>query len=127
MNRNYMNRKIKTALIRRSSEAGFALPISLGLGLIMLLIAATMIVRAQDDRTTALAQKATNQGLSAAETGITQYQALINRYRAIATYKDCEGTRNSSGTCPDTGTTMSWANATKIPGIVPHVILTLLL
>lgn len=112
-----MKEKLKIALIRRTSEQGFAMPIAIGMGLIMILIGATMIVRSNADQTTALAQKATNQGLSAAETGVTRYQSLINNNRIIATYKDCQGTRNASGVCPDTGTIKSWANATKIPGI----------
>jgi Tfp pilus assembly protein PilX len=112
-----MNTKLKIALIRRYSDQGFALPIAMGMGLIMLLIAATLIMRSHGDQTTALAQKATNRGLSAAETGITRYQSFINNNRVTATYKDCEGTRNSSGTCPDTGSTKSWTNATAVPGI----------
>jgi len=114
-----MNKKLKVVLTRRrSSEQGFALPIALGLGFVMLLIAATMIMRSQGDQVTASAQKATSRGLSAAETGITRYQSLINSNRVIAMYRDCVGTRNASGVCPDTGTTISWSNATTIPGII---------
>lgn len=98
-----MNTKLKIALIRRSSEQGFALPIAMGMGLIMILIAATMIMRSQGDQVTASTQKATNRGLSAAETGITRYQSLINNNRVIAVY-------------PLTGT-LSWTNASSIPGI----------
>lgn len=116
-----MNKNLKLALKNRSSEQGFAIPIAVGMGLIMILVATTMIVRSQGDRTTASAQEATNRGLSAAETGITRYQSLINSNRAIATYKDCEGIRPTSGVskgvCPDTGTTISWANASAIPGL----------
>lgn len=116
-----MNKNLKSALKNSSSEQGFAIPIAVGMGLVMLLIGTTMIVRSQGDEVTALTQKATNRGLSAAETGITRYQALINSNRVIATYKDCEGIRPTSGVskgvCPDTGTTISWANAPSIPGI----------
>ena len=112
-----MNAKLKIFLIRRISQGGFALPVAIGLGFVLLLIAATLIMRSQGDRVTASAQKATSRGLSAAETGITRYQSLINNNRPIATYKDCAGTRNTSGTCPDSGNTISWANATKISGI----------
>ena len=113
-----MSPKLKFALICRCSNRGFALPIAIGLGFVFLLIAATLVMRSQGDQTTALAQKATNRGLSAAETGVTRYQSLINNNRVIATYKDCEGTRNATtGACPDTGTTKSWANASTIPGI----------
>lgn len=99
MNRKIINRQLKIAFMRRPIEEGFALPITLGLGLIMILIAATLIVRAQGDQTTALAQKATNQGLSAAETGITRYQTIINNNRIIAMYSR-------------TGT-ISWTNASS--------------
>lgn len=112
-----MNKKLKSALINRSGEQGFAIPIAVGLGLIMLLIATTMIVRSQGDQVTASAQKATSRGLSAAEKGITHYQWLINNNRAIAPYNDCAGTRSSSGVCPDVNPSISWANATQIPGI----------
>lgn len=117
-----MNKNLKIALIRRSSEQGFAIPTAVGLGLFMILTAATMIVRSQGDQVTASAQKTTNRSLSAAETGITRYQTLINNNRAIAIYKDCDGTRDSNGVCSDTGTTKSWANATKIPGITGIVL-----
>jgi len=33
-----MNKKLKMALGRRSSEQGFAIPIAVGLGLVMLLV-----------------------------------------------------------------------------------------
>lgn len=79
MNRKIINHKIKKVFIGRSSEAGFALPITVGLGLIMLLIATTLIVRAQGDRTTASAQKATAQSLSIAEGGMTRTLAKLNQ------------------------------------------------
>ncbi|MBW4641189.1 MAG: hypothetical protein KME05_23835 [Gloeocapsa sp. UFS-A4-WI-NPMV-4B04] len=112
-----MNKKLKFILKNRSSEQGFAIPIAVGMGLVMLLIGTTMIVRSQGDEVTASAQKATNRGLSAAETAITRYQSLIYKNRVIATYKDCDGARNSNGVCPDTGIAKSWANATTISGL----------
>lgn len=98
-----MNKKLKIALKNSSSEQGFAIPIAIGMGLIMILIASTMIVRSQGDEVTASTQKATNRGLSAAETGVTRYQSLINNNRAIAKY-------------PRVGTP-SWTTAVNIPGI----------
>lgn len=79
-----MNKKLKIPLIPRSSEQGFAMPIAIGLGLIMILIGATMIVRSQGDQMTASAQKSTAQSLSIAETGITRVQAFINKNRGFA-------------------------------------------
>lgn len=98
-----MNKKLKHALKHRYREQGFALPIVMGMGLIMILIATTLMIRSNGDQTTALAQKATNRGLSAAETGITRYQSLINNNRVIAMYSR-------------TGT-LSWTNASSIPSI----------
>ena len=112
-----MNKKLTLALIYRSNDKGFALPIALGIGLIIVLLGAIMMVRSQGDRVTASTQKATTQGLSATETGVTRYQSLLNSNRAISTYPDCSGTRNSSGTCPDSSTTSSWSNATAISGL----------
>jgi Tfp pilus assembly protein PilX len=112
-----MSLKLKFALIYRCSDKGFALPIAMGLGLIMLLIAGTMIMRSQGDRTIASAQKATNRGLSAAETGISRYQSLINNNRVIAKYDACIQRDATTGNCSDTGTVTSWANASAIPGI----------
>jgi len=98
-----MNKNLKVALKNFSGEQGFAIPIALGMGLIMILVATTMIVRSQGDQVTASAQKETARGLSAAETGITQYQSLINNNRGIATY-------------PRTGTN-SWTNAANITNL----------
>jgi hypothetical protein len=79
-----MNKKLKIALIRRYSEQGFAMPIAMGLGLIMVLIAATMIMRSQGDQATASVQKSTAQSLSVAETGITRVQTFLNKNRGFA-------------------------------------------
>ena len=79
-----MNGKLKIALRLRSNEQGFAMPIVIGLGLIMTLVAITMIVRSQGDQVTASAQKATTQSLGTTETGITRVQSLLNRYRILS-------------------------------------------
>lgn len=114
-----MNKNLNIALKNRSSDQGFAIPVAVGLGLIMILLGVTMVVRSQGDQVTASAQKATNRGLGAAETGITQYQSLIQNNPAITRYKDCVGTRDaSSGTCPDINPTRSWSNATAIPPVI---------
>ncbi|HEY9782431.1 MAG TPA: hypothetical protein V6D09_20100 [Leptolyngbyaceae cyanobacterium] len=64
-----MNTKLKSALIRRTTEQGFVMPIAIGLGLIIILIGATMIMRSHGDQLTASAQKATTDSLNVAETG----------------------------------------------------------
>jgi hypothetical protein len=79
-----MNKKLKIALANRFNDQGFAMPIAIGLGLIMILIGATMIVRSQGDEVTASAQKGTAQSLSVTETGITRVQAFLNKNRGFA-------------------------------------------
>lgn len=95
-----------------SSEEGFAMPIAVGLGLVMIITGLTMIVRSQSDTQNASSQKSTKKTLSVAEVGITRYQQFINNNRVLAVYNDCVGTR-SNGTCPDT-TQKSWSNASVI-------------
>lgn len=73
-----MNKKLKIASKSSSGEQGFAIPIAVGLGLIMILIATTLIVRSQGDQITASAQKATAQSLSVAEGGITRTLSNFN-------------------------------------------------
>jgi len=79
-----MNPKLKIALIRRSSERGFVMPAVMGLGIVMLLVGATMIVRSQGDRVTAATQRSTAQGLSVTEAGLTQAQALLKVFPKLA-------------------------------------------
>ena len=67
-----MNPKLKIALIRRYSNQGFALPLAVGMGFVMLLIATTLMMRSQGDETTAKVQKNTAQSLTVAEGGIAR-------------------------------------------------------
>jgi len=79
-----MNKNLKVALKNCSSEQGFAIPIAIGLGLIMILIGSTMVVRSQGDQVTASAQKATADSLGVAETGVTRVQSLLKRFPKMA-------------------------------------------
>lgn len=79
-----------------ASDAGFALPVAIGMGLIMLLLGVTMIVRSHDDRINATSQRSTSQSLAAAEAGVNKLRAFLDRYRILAAY-------------PSTGAD-SWAN-----------------
>jgi Tfp pilus assembly protein PilX len=67
-------------------EKGFVLPVVLGVGVIIILLGVMMIERSSQNRTAAIAQKANARSSAAAENGITQIQALLNRYRPLATY-----------------------------------------
>jgi hypothetical protein len=108
---------LNPSLVR--NENGFAIPIAIGMGLIMVLLATTAILRSQDDRVAALNKRATGQSLVAAESGIIQVQDFLNRYRAAAGYKACIVWHATDGTCTDTGTTnASWKLASTLPTIL---------
>lgn len=108
----------------RKGQAGFALPVAIGMGLIILLVGLTMLLRSQDSQVSAIAQKDTAKSLNAAETGVNEIRALINQHRAIATAPACKAdlnsppTRNSNGTCPDSGLDVSWALPSNIDNIL---------
>lgn len=76
----FANKRLKLALRRRSSEQGFAIPIAIGLGLIMILIATMMIMRSQGDQVTASAQKGAAQSLALTEGGVTRSLSTVNQY-----------------------------------------------
>ncbi|NCJ06009.1 hypothetical protein GS597_05675 [Synechococcales cyanobacterium C] len=77
---------------RSTANGGFILPIVVGMGLLIILLGLTSLIRAQDDQKSATAQKATNQSLSIAETGVTRTQALLNRFPSLASVGfDAEG------------------------------------
>jgi hypothetical protein len=67
-----MHPKLKFNLIHRYQERGFAMPVAMSMGLIILLIAATLISRSQSDRVTAMVQKNTAQSLTVAEGGVAR-------------------------------------------------------
>jgi hypothetical protein len=64
---------------------GFVLPVVLAVGLITILLGAMMIERSSQNRITAIAQKANTRSSAAAEYGVAQLQALLNRYSRLAT------------------------------------------
>jgi hypothetical protein len=69
-----------------ATTKGFVLPVAIGVGLIAILLGVMVIARSNQNRITSIASKETARSLAAAETGITQFQALFNRYRSLATY-----------------------------------------
>lgn len=66
-------------------DRGFILPVVLAVGLIAILLGAMMIERSSQNRITAIAQKANTRSSAAAEYGVAQLQALLNRYSRLAT------------------------------------------
>jgi hypothetical protein len=70
---------------RDSSQSGFAMPVALGLGLVMIIVAASLIGRSQSDRDTSVIQRETNRALSVSEAGIIRVQSFLDRHKLLAT------------------------------------------
>ena len=96
-----MNIKLKIALICRSSEQGFAVPLALSLGVIMILLASINIFKSQEENIIATTQRQTNQALSAAEVGVNRYLKLIDENKFLAINSDGNWTK-ASNTCDST-------------------------
>lgn len=79
-----MIKRLRIAFKNSSSQQGFAIPIAVGMGLIMILIGTTMVMRSQGDEVTASAQKATADSFNVAELGVTRVQSLIKRFPKMA-------------------------------------------
>jgi hypothetical protein len=74
---------IKTT--RKQAQAGFAVPLALGMGLVMIIVAASMIGRSQSDQITTNSQRETNRAMSVAEAGIIRVQSFLDRHKLLAT------------------------------------------
>jgi hypothetical protein len=100
----------------RRNDSGFALPIAIGVGLFLIIVAASIILRSQQQQVTAIAQKQTASSLSAAEVGVSRIQNLLANYRAASLYSACA---NLSGDTCDAGSisSLTWKNASDIPGL----------
>ncbi len=68
----------------KNTQAGFAMPLALGLGLVMIIVAASMIGRSQSDRSTTASQRETNRALSVSEAGIVRVQSFLDRHKILA-------------------------------------------
>lgn len=82
-----MNTRIKLAFIRSlDKNPGFALPLALMIGLVILTIGIGMIGRTQGDQSKVTAQRIKADSLSVAEVAVTQVQQLIDKNRLLSMY-----------------------------------------
>jgi hypothetical protein len=100
-----MNAPIILALLRRS-EKGFALPLALLIGLILIITGITIISRSQGDQSKVVAQKSRAEGLTGTEAGLARVQDYLNTVRPMATRDS--SCASSSDDC--------WAGATFSTG-----------
>jgi len=68
-----------------NKEKGFALPLAVLIGLILMGTGMTMIMRAQADQSKVIAQNARADGLRSSEIGVARVQDLLNSVRLMAT------------------------------------------
>lgn len=76
--------KIFNLTNHKSTQTGFAMPLALGLGLVMIIVAASMIGRSQSDRSTTASQREINRALSVSEAGIVRVQSFLDRHKILA-------------------------------------------
>jgi Tfp pilus assembly protein PilX len=112
-----MRNRVPNTFKTLDSEKGFAIPIALGMGLVMLLLGMTAIVRSQGDQRVAVDKKFSAQARTAAEIGVTRIQDFLNRYRAAAAAPACVVWPSSGyGACTDT-TGISWGFPNNITNL----------
>jgi hypothetical protein len=89
-----MKTRLCLALIA-NKQKGFALPLAVLIGLILMGTGISMMMRAQGDQSKVVAQQARADGLTSSEAGVTRIQDLLNSARVMATVDShCE-----SGDC----------------------------
>jgi hypothetical protein len=74
-----------TRIDRTRTQSGFAMPLALGMGLMMIIIAASLIGRSQSDRATTASQRELNRALSVSEAGAIRFQSFLDRHKLLAT------------------------------------------
>ncbi|AFY95550.1 DUF7305 domain-containing protein [Chamaesiphon minutus] len=67
------------------SQSGFSVPLALGLGLVMIIVAASIIGRSQSDRDITSSQREINRALSVSEAGALRFQSFLDRHKLLAT------------------------------------------
>lgn len=101
---HYLNQK------KPNRNKGFALPMAMMVGLVAVVVGATMVIRAQGGQSEVVSQAAKSTSLAAAETGLTRVQNMMNNVKFVSLYPMSSWTSamtlsadNSSVTINDTG------------------------
>ncbi|WP_309745120.1 hypothetical protein [Chamaesiphon sp. OTE_20_metabat_361] len=93
-------------------EAGFATPLALGMGLVTIIVAASLIGRSQSDTVTNNSQREIDRALSVSEAGIARFQSFLDRHRFLAT-KDLSLWSNTIAVLPSVQTGCHLINLTS--------------
>lgn len=105
----YYRLRLKPA--RNNTETGFATPLALGMGLVMIIVAASLIGRSQSDRATTNSQREIDRALSVSEAGVARFQSFLDRHRFLAT-KDLSLWSNTIAVLPSVQTGCHLLNLT---------------
>ncbi len=90
-------------------EKGFALPLAVLIGLILMVTGITMMMRVQGDQSKVIAQKSRADALRSAEAGVARVRDLLNSVRVMATVdSNCD-----SGDC--------WERAEVVTNLSPNL------
>jgi hypothetical protein len=98
---------------RFHSNQGFSVVVALAMGLLMTLLALTILFRTQNDKLLANKEGTASKSLEAADAGAAYYQALLFRYPILATFNSCD-INDFDGECNNPDLTTSWKNITRI-------------
>jgi hypothetical protein len=103
---------MKPVLLR--SDRGFVLPLTVGVGAILMLLGAMMIIRSSQGDRSAIAAKFNSRSQSVAEGSLTTFQSLMNRYKALSSYTYCSANDPVStvdpNCSPSSPPTKTWSN-----------------
>jgi hypothetical protein len=103
---------MKPVLLR--SDRGFVLPLTVGVGAILMLLGTMMIIRSSQGDRSAIAAKTTSRSLAVAEASVTNIQSLMNRYKALSTYTYCSKVNTpvnlSDPKCSDVASNTTWSS-----------------
>jgi hypothetical protein len=98
---------------RFHNNQGFSVVVALAMGLLMTLLALTILFRTQNDRLLANKEGTASKSLEAADAGAAYYQSLLFRYPILATFNSCD-INDFDGECTNPDLTTSWRNITRI-------------
>ena len=79
---------LRVLLQKRARDEGFTLPMVIALGLVMILLGTTSIVKSSEENLNATIQNSSSDALAVAEVGITKYREFLNRNRFLTVQND---------------------------------------
>ena len=96
---------LKVLLQRRNRDEGFTLPMVIALGLVMILLGTTNIVKSSEENLNASIQNSSSDALAVAEVGIAKYRELLNQNRILTIYNHDQWNTNAAIVGADTSVT----------------------